>query len=99
MPVIDLEQQLRSGTFEHAIHYLIEHKIDLSIFFVHYKNDDTGLPACDPALLLKIVLFAYSKGITSSCEIEWCCYTTIVSKHVPVIRCVTPLRLDEASGR
>lgn len=80
MLVIDLEQQLQPGTFEHAIHYLIEHKIDLSVFYDHYKNDDTGRLAYDPALLLKIVLFAYSKGITSSREIEWCCHTNIVFK-------------------
>lgn len=80
MLVINLEEQLQPGSFEHAIHYLIEHKIDLGEFYTHYNNDDTGRPAYDPALLLKIVLFAYSKGITSSREIEWCCHTNIVFK-------------------
>jgi len=80
MLVVNLEEQLQPGTFEHAIHYLIEHKIDLSAFHTHYCNDDNGRPAYDPALLLKIVLFAYSKGITSSREIEWCCHTNIVFK-------------------
>ncbi|MDP2504945.1 transposase [Oceanobacter sp. 3_MG-2023] len=32
----------------------------------------------DPAILLKISLFAYSKGITSSREIQWCCETNIL---------------------
>jgi len=33
-----------------------------------------------PAIRLKIILFAYSKGITSSCEIEWRCQTNIIFK-------------------
>jgi transposase len=80
MLVINLEEQLQPGTFEHAVHYLIEQKIDLTAFHDQYRDDDTGRPVYDPALLLKIVLFAYSKGITSSREIEWCCHTNIVFK-------------------
>jgi len=80
MLAINLEDQLQSGTFEHAIHFLIENHIDLSVFDQDYNNNDTGRPAYDPALLLKIVLFAYYKRITSSREIEWCCRTNIIFK-------------------
>ena len=80
MVVINYQDQLQPGTFEHAIHHLIENTLDLSIFFPNYKNDDGGRPAYDPAILLKIVLFAYSKGITSSREIQWCCETNIIFK-------------------
>ena len=80
MVVINYQDQLQPGTFEHAIHHLIENQLDLSIFFPNYKNDDGGRPAYDPAILLKIVLFAYSKGITSSREMQWCCETNIIFK-------------------
>lgn len=80
MVVINFEEQLQPGTFEHAIHYLISERLDLSIFHPKYKNDEGGRPAYDPAILLKIILFAYSKGITSSREIEWCCQTNIIFK-------------------
>lgn len=80
MVVINYRDQLQPGTFEYAIHYLIDHKLDLSIFFPNYNNDDSGRPAYDPAILLKIILFAYSKGITSSREIQWCCETNIIFK-------------------
>lgn len=80
MVVINYRDQLQPGTFEHAIHFLIENKLDLSIYFSAYKNNDNGRPAYDPAILLKIILFAYSKGITSSREIEWCCQTNIIFK-------------------
>ena len=80
MITLNYEDQLQSGTFEYAIHYLISKKLDLSIFHPHYENDETGRPAYDPAILLKIILFAYSKGITSSREIQWCCETNIIFK-------------------
>lgn len=80
MVVINYQDQLQPGTFEHAIHYLVNNKLDLSIFDSRFNNDDTGRPAYNPAILLSIVLFAYSKGITSSREIEWCCDTNIIFK-------------------
>ncbi len=80
MVVINYQDQLQSGTFEHAIHYLIENTLDLSVFYPRYKNDDNGRPAIAPAILLKVILFAYSKGITSSREIQWCCQTNILFK-------------------
>ena len=60
---VNLELQLLPGTFEHALNYLIDHEIDLSRFDTHYNNDNTGARAYPPALLLKVVLFAYSRGI------------------------------------
>jgi len=80
MVVVNYADQLQPGTFEHAIHFLIEQKLDLTIFHPSFKNDDTGRPAYDPAILLKIILFAYSKGITSSREIQWSCETNIIFK-------------------
>ena len=80
MVVVNYADQLQPGTFEHAIHFLIEQKLDLTIFNPAFNNDDTGRPAYDPAILLKIILFAYSKGITSSREIQWSCETNIIFK-------------------
>lgn len=72
--------QILLGTFEYALNYIIDNELDLSIFLDRYKNDDTGAPAFDPAILLKIVLFAYSHGITSSRKIEACCKNNILFK-------------------
>ena len=43
-----------------------------------YKNDETGAPAYDPAILLKVILFAYSRGVTASREIERLCRENVV---------------------
>jgi transposase len=80
MVVVNFQDQIQPGTFEYALHYLIEQKLDLSVFEPAYNNDEGGRPAYDPAILLKIILFAYSKGITSSRQIEWCCHSNILFK-------------------
>ena len=70
---VDLSRQLLPGTFEHALNHLLDHEVDLSHFDARFQNDATGAPAYPPALLLKVVLFAYSQGIVSSRQIERVC--------------------------
>jgi transposase len=70
---VDLQRQLLPGTFEHAMNYLIDKELDLSRFDARFKNDVTGASAYPPAMLLKVVLFAYSMGIVSSRNIERAC--------------------------
>jgi hypothetical protein len=69
---VDLKNQLQPGTFEFALNEIVD-EMDLSVFDGRFRNDETGAPAYHPAILLKIVLFAYSRGITSSREIERAC--------------------------
>src|SRR3954471_9750689 len=58
--------QIVEGSFEHALCEIVEQQLDLSAFEKRYANDETGRPAYDPKLLLKIVLYGYYKGILSS---------------------------------
>jgi len=75
---IQFDRQILPGTFEYTLHYLIDNEIDLSIFEVRYENDKTGAPAYDPAILLKIILYAYSRGIISSRKIAQACEENII---------------------
>jgi len=70
---VSLEDQIMPGTLEFAIHTLVEERIDTSIFDDTYHNDETGRRAYDPKVLLKVVLFAYSRGLMSSRQIERAC--------------------------
>ncbi len=70
---VDLARQLLPGTFEHALNHLLDHEIDLSSFDKRFENDLTGAAAYPPAMLLKVVLFAYAQGIVSSRGIERAC--------------------------
>lgn len=70
--------QIQRGTFEYTLTRLIDNELDLSIFDSRFNNDGNGAPAYDPKLLLKIVLFAYSRGITSSRKIAQACHENVV---------------------
>ena len=59
---VSLEEQLMPGTLEFAIHTLVETRLDTSVFDNRYSNDETGRLAYDPEILLKAVLFGYSRG-------------------------------------
>jgi len=70
---VDLSRQVLPGTFEYALHHLLDHEIDLSEIESRYCNDEVGASAYEPRILLKIVLLAYSHGIVSSRGMEWAC--------------------------
>ena len=70
---VDLSQQLLPGTFEYALNHLLDRELDLSGLDERFRNDLTGAPAYPPAVLLKLILFAYSRGIVSSRSIERAC--------------------------
>lgn len=81
LPIV-LDAQLMVGSFEHALDYLIEHEIDLSGIAKRYLNDETGAPAYDPAVMLKIVLLAYSRGVVSSRAIERLCRENVLFMEI-----------------
>ncbi len=60
---VSLEEQLMPGTLEFAIHTLVESRVNTSIFDSRYGNDETGRRAYDPKILLKVILFGYSRGL------------------------------------
>ena len=75
---IAFSQQILPGTFEYTLNHLIDNEFDLSIFEQRYRNDETGAPAYDPAILLKIILYGYARGITSSRQIKRSCQENII---------------------
>jgi transposase len=78
MVPISFEAQLEPGTLEYTLHELVEHHLDLSVFEGRYRNDRTGARAIHPKLLLKVILFGYSRGIISSRQIERACGENIL---------------------
>jgi transposase len=103
---VSLENQLLPGTLEFAIQALVERHIDTSIFGSRYKNDETGCPAYDPKLLLKVILFAYSRGLLSSRKMEQACRENItfmalacgiVPDHSTIATFVSSLKEEIAS--
>lgn len=75
---VNYKKQLQPGTYEYTLNKLINEELDLEPFYKNIKNDETGAPAYDPAILLKIILFSYSRGIISSRAIERFCRENVV---------------------
>jgi len=75
---VHFEKQILPGTFEYSLNHLVDHELDLSIFDERYRNEETGATAYDPKILLKIILFAYSRGIVHSRRIAQACEDNII---------------------
>ncbi|MBW1899480.1 MAG: transposase [Deltaproteobacteria bacterium] len=75
---LSLSNQLQEGTLEFYINNIVNDKIDMTVFDDKYCNDENGSPAYDPKILLKVILLAYSRGLTSSRRIEQACKENIV---------------------
>ena len=75
---VSFDRQILPDSFEFTLSQLIDHYIDLSPFEARFTNSSNGRPAYNPAILLKIIILAYSKGITSSRKIEQLCRDNIL---------------------
>ena len=74
---IDFSKQIVAGTFEYALAHIVDHHLDLSRFDSCYHNDKGGAAAYSPSVMLKIILFGYSRGFVSSRRIANACETNI----------------------
>lgn len=70
---VDFEQQVLPGTFEFALCHLVDRELDFTALRSRFRNDAGGAPAFDPAVLLKVVLLGYSRGLVSSRAIAAAC--------------------------
>jgi len=70
--------QILEGSFEYVLNEIVEEHLDLSVFEGRYRNDDTGCSAYDPKVLLKVVLYGYYRGFTSSRRIADACRRNVV---------------------
>ena len=75
---VSLSRQIQPGTFEYTLHHLVDSAVNLKVFESKYHNDENGASAINPAILLKVVLLAYSRGVVSSRRIAECCEENVV---------------------
>ena len=74
---VNFSEQIIPGTFEFALDHIIDNHLDLTSFDEWYDNDRGGATAYLPSIMLKIILFAYSRGTISSRRIALACRTNI----------------------
>lgn len=77
---VSFPDQILAGSFEYALNEIVDQHIDMGVFEKRYKNDETGCLAYDPAVLLKIVLFGYYKGMISSRRLAEACERNVQFK-------------------
>jgi len=78
MLAVSFDRQILPGSFEHTLNRLIDEEFDWSVFEARYRNDETGAPAYDAAILLKVIVLAYARSVTSSRRIERLCRENVV---------------------
>jgi hypothetical protein len=62
---VDFPRQMLPGSLESALGYWIDPERELSEVEPRDRNAEEGAPASAPALVLKIILLAYSRGLVS----------------------------------
>jgi transposase len=75
---VEFSRQILPGSLAYALCHVIEHEMELSEFDTRFRNDEGGAPAYAPAVLLKLVLLAYSRGLVSSRTMESACGHNVV---------------------
>src|ERR671915_225257 len=78
---VSFPDQILPGSFEYALNEIVDEHMDLRPFEARYQNDETGCLAYDPAILLKIVLFGYYKGLISSRRLAEACEHNVSSRR------------------
>ncbi len=64
-----LDDWLPEGHTARFVSEVVDDMLDLTAIYASYTNA-TGAPPLDPRLMLKLMIYAYSTGVTSSREIE-----------------------------
>ena len=77
---VNLKEQLIPGTFEYMLDKLIGTKIDISNFDENYHNDKTGAKAIPSKVLIKLIIYGYSKGVKSSRGLESLSTNNLIGK-------------------
>jgi transposase len=77
----DLRDWLPAGHPARMVDDLVEHGLDLSAIYADY-TEVRGAPPYDPRLMLKILIFGYSHGITSSRALERRCQDDVAFRFL-----------------
>ncbi len=71
-----LDDWLPAGHTARFVSEVVDDMLDLSVIYASYTNA-TGAPPFDPRMMLKLVVYAYSIGVTSSREVERRCQVDV----------------------
>ena len=84
---VSYADQIIEGSFEYVLTEIVEEHLDLSVFDGRYRNDETGSSAYDSKVLLKVALYGYYRGLTSSRRIADACRRNVVFMVLSAYSC------------
>jgi len=76
-----LDDWLPEGHEARFIAEVVDEALDLSMVYASYENA-SGAPPYDPRMMLKLLLYCYSTGVTSSREMERRCHTDVAARFL-----------------
>ncbi|MEL0604115.1 transposase [Pseudoalteromonas undina] len=79
---INFAKQILPGTFECALCYIVENKLDLTRFEAWYYNDKISAAAYPATVMFKVILHGYTYGFIRSRRIAIACETNILFMNV-----------------
>ena len=89
---LHLEEQFDEYSLEKTVNRFIEKEADISSFEKNYNNASKGQSAYNPKFLLKVICFAFSKGVVSSRKIE-----ELLHRHISYIYLSANQRFDHST--
>jgi transposase len=100
MPV-SMREWLPSGHLAYFISDVVDH-LDLSAIMKHYQ-EEKGYPPYNPAMMVKVLLYAYCLGVPSSRKIEKrleedIAFRVLAANNTPDFRTISDFRKDHLKG-
>ena len=85
----------------HLARFVVEvvERLDLGAFFGAYREDGSGRPAHDPAMMVALVLYNYAVGVRSSRAIERRCMEDVACRFVAANRAPDHVTINRFRGR
>jgi transposase len=71
-----LQEWVPEGDLAHFVSDLVESALDLSLIYAAYE-EERGYPPYDPRLMLKLLIYGYANGVTSSRKLEAASYRDV----------------------
>ena len=85
----------------HLARFVVEvvERLDLAAFYAVYRDDGSGRPAHDPAMMVALVLYSYAVGVRSSRAIERRCVEDVACRFIAANRAPDHVTINRFRGR
>lgn len=103
LPPPSVKDWLPTGHLAHFVSELVEESLDLSAITKVYEREERGYPPYHPAMMTKVLLYAYCVGLPSSRKIEKCLledvgFRMLAANNTPNFRTIADFRKEHLAA-